>query len=96
MSYNYIMIFLTEKYIYNFPILYTLYTNLQFECYSYKQVPDRFKWVVEQTFREFFKSVQVGKDGDPSWKKQIYKVIARLDDYVPEFFKSRTFLDQLE
>jgi hypothetical protein len=51
---------------------------------------------VEQTFREFFKSVQVGKDGDPSWKKQIYKVIARLDDYVPEFFKSRTFLDQLE
>ena len=46
--------------------------------------------------REFFKSVQVGKDGDPSWKKQIYKVIARLDDYVPEFFKSRTFLDQLE
>ena len=63
---------------------------------SFVQVPERFKWVVEQTFREFFKSVQVGKDGDPSWKKQIYKVIARLDDYVPEFFKSRTFLDQLE
>ena len=61
-----------------------------------QQVPERFKWVVEQTFREFFKSVQIGKDGDPSWKKQIYKVIARLDGYVPEFFKSRTFLDQLE
>ena len=36
------------------------------------------------------------KDIDPSWKKQIYKIIARLDDYVPEYFKSQAFLEQLE
>ena len=66
------------------------------EKYLAKQVPSRFRWVVEQTLREFFKSVQLGKDMDPSWKKQIYKVIARLDDYVPDYFKTQSFLDQLE
>ena len=60
------------------------------------QVPPRFRWVVEQTLKEFFKAVQLGKDADPSWKKQIYKVIARLDDYVPEYFKTQAFLEQLE
>ena len=60
------------------------------------QVPHRFRWVVEQTLKEFFKSIQAGKDMDPSWKKQIYKIIARLDDYVPEYFKSQAFLEQLE
>ena len=65
-------------------------------CHILLKVPSRFRWVVEQTLREFFKAVQLGKDMDPSWKKQIYKVIARLDDYVPDYFKSQTFLDQLE
>lgn len=65
-------------------------------CIFCLKVPSRFRWVVEQTLREFFKSVQLGKDMDPSWKKQIYKVIARLDDYVPDYFKSQSFLDQLE
>lgn len=60
------------------------------------KVPNRFRWVVEQTLREFYKAVQVGKDSDPSWKKQIYKVISRLDDYVPDYFKTQTFLEQLE
>ena len=60
------------------------------------QVPHRFRWVVEQTLKEFFKAIQAGKDLDPSWKKQIYKIIARLDDYVPEYFKSQAFLEQLE
>ena len=60
------------------------------------QVPHRFRWVIEQTLKEFFKSVTAGKDMDPSWKKQIYKIIARLDDYVPEYFKSQAFLEQLE
>lgn len=46
--------------------------------------------------KEFFKSVQQGKDSEQSWKKAIYKIIARLDDSVPEYFKSPTFLDQLE
>ena len=68
-----------------------------YETFLYPQkVPSRFRWVVEQTLREFFKSIQLGKDLDPSWKKQIYKVIARLDDYVPDYFKTQTFLDQLE
>ena len=65
-------------------------------CSVLSKVPSRFRWVVEQTLREFFKAVQLGKDMDPSWKKQIYKVIARLDDYVPDYFKSQSFLDQLE
>ena len=52
--------------------------------------------MVEQTLKEFFKSILAGKDMDPSWKKQIYKVIARLDDFVPEFFKTHAFLEQLE
>ena len=63
---------------------------------SFFQVPARFRWVVESTLKEFFKSIQAGKDVDPSWKKQIYKIIARLDDFVPEYFKSQAFLEQLE
>ena len=52
--------------------------------------------MVEQTLREFYKSIVAGKDSEQSWKKAIYKIIARLDDNVPEYFKSPTFLDQLE
>ncbi|ODM93781.1 Homeobox protein prospero [Orchesella cincta] len=60
-------------------------------------VPTNFRFVVEQTLREFFKSVQAGKDSEQSWKKAIYKqIIARLDDPVPEYFKSPNFLEQLE
>nr|XP_040565319.1 uncharacterized protein LOC121115195 isoform X2 [Lepeophtheirus salmonis] len=70
--------------------------NLHYNRNNHIEVPARFRWVVEQTLCEFFKAIQIGKDSDPSWKKQIYKVIARLDDYVPEYFKSQTFLDQLE
>jgi hypothetical protein len=40
--------------------------------------------------------VKAGKDIEPSWKKAIYKVIARLDDAVPDYFKSQSFLEQLE
>lgn len=52
--------------------------------------------MVEQTLREFFKAIQEQKDQEQSWKKAIYKVIARLDEPVPEYFKSPTFLEQLE
>jgi len=38
------------------------------------QVPTNFRYVVEQTLREFFKAVQAGKDSEQSWKKAIYKV----------------------
>lgn len=59
-------------------------------------MPDHFRFVVESTLREFYKSIVAGKDSEQSWKKAIYKIIARLDDNVPEYFKSPTFLDQLE
>ena len=75
---------------------YLVKTELALHCIVHLQVPHRFRWVVEQTLKEFFKSIQAGKDLDPSWKKQIYKIIARLDDYVPEYFKSQAFLEQLE
>ena len=79
-----------------YPLAGNLRTNLNRLQSANLQVPIRFRWVVEQTLREFFKAIQVGKDVDPSWKKQIYKIIARLDDYVPEYFKTQAFLDQLE
>lgn len=60
------------------------------------QVPPNFRYVVEQTLREFFRAIQGGKDTEQSWKKSIYKVISRLDDPVPEYFKSPNFLEQLE
>lgn len=60
------------------------------------QVPENFRYVVEQTLREFFRAIVAGKDQEQSWKKAIYKVIARLDDNVPEYFKSPNFLEQLE
>lgn len=60
------------------------------------QVPSNFRFVVEQTLREFFKAIQGGKDNEQSWKKSIYKIISRLDDPVPEYFKSPNFLEQLE
>jgi len=60
------------------------------------QVPTNFRFVVEQTLREFFKAIQGGKDSEQSWKKSIYKIISRLDDPVPEYFKSPNFLEQLE
>lgn len=51
---------------------------------------------MEQTLREFFKAIQEGRDAEQSWKKSIYKIISRLDDPVPEYFKSPNFLEQLE
>ncbi|KAI5692368.1 hypothetical protein M8J76_011720 [Diaphorina citri] len=60
------------------------------------QVPTNFRFVIEQTLREFFKAIQDGKDQEPSWKKSIYKIISRMDDPVPEYFKSPNFLEQLE
>ncbi|KAF2351414.1 Homeo-prospero domain [Trinorchestia longiramus] len=61
-----------------------------------EQIPSHFRFVTEQTLKEFFKAIQDGKDSESSWKKAIYKVIARLDESVPDYFKSPTFLEQLE
>jgi hypothetical protein len=46
--------------------------------------------------REFFRAIQDSKDLDPSWKKAIYKVIARMDDTLPDFFKSIKWMETLE
>lgn len=59
-------------------------------------MPPQFIYVVTQTMREFFKAIQAAKDVEPSWKKAIYKIIARLDEQVPEYFRTPNFLDHLE
>ena len=70
-----------------------------FFCITYKfitfQVPDNFRLTVQATLREFFKSIQAEKDQEQSWKKAIYKIIARLDDAIPEYFKSSNWMEQL-
>ena len=50
---------------------------------------------VQATLREFFKSIMAEKDQEQSWKKAIYKIIARLDDVVPEYFKTANWIEQL-
>ncbi|XP_055313396.1 homeobox protein prospero isoform X4 [Sitodiplosis mosellana] len=70
--------------------------NLHYNRNNHIEVPLRFREVVEQTLREFYRSIQGGKDTEQSWKKSIYKVISRMDDSVPEYFKSPNFLEQLE
>ncbi|CAG4984637.1 homeobox protein prospero isoform X2 [Colias croceus] len=70
--------------------------NLHYNRNNHIEVPPNFRYVVEQTLREFFRAIQGGKDAEQSWKKSIYKVISRLDDPVPEYFKSPNFLEQLE
>lgn len=58
-------------------------------------MPESFRSAVQTTLREFFKSIQAEKDHEQSWKKSIYKIITRLDDAVPEYFKSSNWLEQL-
>ncbi|XP_049877952.1 homeobox protein prospero [Pectinophora gossypiella] len=70
--------------------------NLHYNRNNHIEVPPNFRYVVEQTLREFYRAIQGGKDSEQSWKKSIYKVISRLDDPVPEYFKSPNFLEQLE
>lgn len=70
--------------------------NLHYNRNNHIEVPQNFRYVVEQTLREFFRAIQGGKDTEQSWKKSIYKIISRLDDPVPEYFKTPNFLEQLE
>jgi len=77
----------------NFNISRGIITHVFF---FFHQIPSHFRFVCEQTLKEFFKAIQDGKDAESSWKKSIYKVIARLDEAVPDYFKSPTFLEQLE
>lgn len=50
---------------------------------------------MQAALREFFLSIATEKDQEQSWKKAIYKVIARLDEVVPEYFKSSNWLEHL-
>ena len=63
--------------------------------YVYFQAPESFRMVVEATLREFFKAILTKKDQESSWKKAIYKVIARLDEPIPEFFKAPNWMDSV-
>ncbi|KFM64362.1 hypothetical protein X975_25074, partial [Stegodyphus mimosarum] len=70
--------------------------NLHYNRNNHIEAPENFRYVVEQTLREFYKALVAGKDSEQSWKKSIYKIIARMDDNVPEYFKSPNFLETLE
>lgn len=63
--------------------------------FFFSQVPENFRIVVQATLREFFKAISTGKDSEQSWKKAIYKIISRMDDTIPEFFKSPNWMEQL-
>ncbi|ELU16334.1 hypothetical protein CAPTEDRAFT_2449 [Capitella teleta] len=69
--------------------------NLHYNRNNQIEVPENFKAVVQQTLREFYKSISSQKDQEQSWKKAIYKIIARLDDALPEYFKSPNWMEQL-
>ncbi|KAL7059805.1 hypothetical protein AAHC03_012885 [Spirometra sp. Aus1] len=59
------------------------------------EIPEYFRFVVETTLREFFLALSTGKDVEQSWKKPIYKIIARMDQPVPEYFKNPSWMAQL-
>ena len=73
-----------------------LNTNLNGFFLFFFQVPEHFLPVITIALREFFNSIQAGKDAESSWKKQIYKIIQRYDEPIPEYFKTPEFLKQLE
>ncbi|KAJ6217531.1 hypothetical protein RDWZM_008688, partial [Blomia tropicalis] len=50
--------------------------NLHYNRSNHITIPERFRTVCETTLREFFRSLQLNKDTEQSWKKAIYK------DYV--------------
>ncbi|KAL8566824.1 hypothetical protein ACOMHN_052222 [Nucella lapillus] len=69
--------------------------NLHYNRNNQIEAPESFRLVVEGTLREFFRAIFGKKDVESSWKKAIYKVIARMDEPMPEFFKSPNWMEQL-
>ncbi|KAK6999709.1 homeobox protein prospero 1, partial [Biomphalaria glabrata] len=69
--------------------------NLHYNRNNQIEVPMNFLAAVQAALKEFFKSIQSSKDAEPSWKKAIYKVIARMDETLPDFFKSPNWMEQL-
>ncbi|VDL63534.1 unnamed protein product [Nippostrongylus brasiliensis] len=70
--------------------------NQHYNRNNHVQPPENLVNVVQESLREFFDAIRLGKDAEPSWKKQIYKIINRLDDQIPEYFKDPNFLERLE
>ncbi|XP_041467973.1 prospero homeobox protein 1-like isoform X1 [Lytechinus variegatus] len=69
--------------------------NLHYNKSNEFTVPEGFLHVSTTTLREFFTAIKSGKDTEPSWKKTIYKVISKLDEPLPPFFKNPNCLDLL-
>lgn len=70
--------------------------NVHYNRNNHIEIPEHFLPVVKIAFCEFFNAIQHGKDAESSWKKQIYKIIQRYDEPIPEYFKTPEFLKQLE
>lgn len=69
--------------------------NLHYNKSNEFTVPEGFLHVSTTTLREFFTAIKSVKDNEPSWKKTIYKVISKLDEPLPPFFKNPNCLDLL-
>ncbi|XP_008847954.1 prospero homeobox protein 2 [Nannospalax galili] len=65
--------------------------NMHYNKGNEFKVPDCFLEIASLTLQEFFRAMSVGKDSDPSWKKPIYKIISKLDNDIPEIFKSSNY-----
>ncbi|CAI4232367.1 unnamed protein product [Auanema sp. JU1783] len=70
--------------------------NQHYNRNNHIQPPERLVSVVQESLREFFDAIRTGKDSEPSWKKTIYKIINRMDDQIPDYFKEPNFLERLE
>ncbi|GMT19161.1 hypothetical protein PFISCL1PPCAC_10458, partial [Pristionchus fissidentatus] len=70
--------------------------NQHYNRNNHIQTPDRLVWVVQESLREFYEAIKLGRHNEPSWKKHIYKIICRFDDPIPDYFKDANFLDKLE
>jgi hypothetical protein len=70
--------------------------NVHYNRNNHIEVPDHFLPVVQTTLQEFFAAIRDEKDKESSWKKQIYKIIARYDEAIPDYFKTAEFLKRLE
>ncbi|CAF0934729.1 unnamed protein product [Didymodactylos carnosus] len=70
--------------------------NLHYNRNNQLDVPNSFCDVVEATLKEFYHAIQQQKDIEPSWKKTIYKIIARMDDQIPDYFKDEHWIQTIQ
>nr|XP_018666949.1 transcription factor protein isoform X1 [Ciona intestinalis]XP_018666950.1 transcription factor protein isoform X1 [Ciona intestinalis] len=69
--------------------------NIHYNKSNDFEAPQHFLDVVTKTIRNFFTNIKYGKDNEAGWKKVIYKVICKLDQDIPEIFKSPNVLNCL-